>query len=84
MRPLEPCDRLVVAAEHEGLGRKQLEVLRGERSDLMGSRQRLVRLEPRPLRVGQTALLEPDSSLHRAILDQAARAVHVHPLAFSL
>ena len=64
MRPLEPRDRLVVAAEHEGGGREQLEVLRGKRCDLVRSRQRLVRLEPRPLGVGLTASPECGHFLH--------------------
>ena len=34
VRALEPCDRLVVAAEHEGAGREQLEIRRLERHPL--------------------------------------------------
>ena len=62
---LEPCDRLVVATEHEGAGRDQLEIRRVERRVLVRAHQQVMGLEPGPASVGLAALLELVDSLPR-------------------
>ena len=67
MPALEPADGLVIATEHEGAGREQLGVRRGERRMFLGSRQRFICLEPCTLRVRPTPSLElVDSIPHPA------------------
>ena len=66
VRMFEPGDRVVVATEHEGADREQLEVFRGEAFPLVHERQRIVRLEPSPLRVGVATSLELFDSIPHA------------------
>ena len=58
MGALEAAHVVVVATEHVGRRRQQLEVLRSQRSRLVGARQRLVGVGPRPPVVGLTAPFE--------------------------
>jgi hypothetical protein len=58
VRTFEPRDQVVVTTEHEGADREQLEVLRGEAFPLVHEGERVMRLEPGPLRVGVATSLE--------------------------
>jgi hypothetical protein len=74
----EPGDRVVVATEHEGADREQLEVFRSEAFPLVHDRQRIMRLEPGPLRVGVAASLElldpiPHAAAHCPMNDIAGQ-----------
>ena len=68
MSPLQVAHPLVVAAEHVGRRRQELEVLRGEWSRFVGARERLVGLQPRPRCKGPAALVERARVLRRARL----------------
>ena len=48
MGALESADVVVIAAKHVGRPRQQLEVRRSERLRLVGARERLESLDPRP------------------------------------
>ncbi len=58
MGPLEPRDGVVVAAEHVGGHREELEILRVERLLLVRAYEEVVRLGPGSSRKGLTAPLE--------------------------
>ena len=64
MGALQVAQVLVVVADHVGRGRQQLEVLRSQWGRLIGIRQRLVGVPPRPPRVGLTALFELVHRVH--------------------
>lgn len=58
VRTLQECQVVVHATDHGGRDREQLEVVRSQRRRLVGARQRLVGVQPRPLRVGLATALE--------------------------
>jgi len=66
VRTFEPGDRVVVATEHEGADREEIEVFRGEALPLLHHRQRLVRLAPCAPRIGLPASLELLDSIPHA------------------
>jgi hypothetical protein len=79
MAPLEPRRGLLVPAEHEGTRREEVDIGRLERRPCLRRRQRLVRLEPRPSRVGLAASLVlrdsiPHAGAHRGPLYRATGA----------
>ncbi len=61
---LQVAQAVVVAAEHEGRRCEQLEVLRSQRSRLIGARQRLVGVHPRAPCVGFAASSELVDDIH--------------------
>src|SRR5207248_11428639 len=58
MRALEDRDRLVVSAEHQRRSRQQLEILRLERSVLVGTQEGLGGVEPCAVRIRRAGALE--------------------------
>ena len=77
MRPLQRIQLLVVAAEHVRDRREELEVIRRQRSRPIDTRQRLVGLHPRPLRVQVPAAFEL-TACHTSIVP--ARAIRPRPV----
>ena len=66
--------QVVVAPEHVGRRREQLEVLRPQRSHLVGPRQRLVGVHPRSPPVGLTAPFEFVDGIHHGYSDRSSGA----------
>ena len=58
IRPLHGARVVRVAAQHVGRCRQRLEIVGIQRLHLMGTRQRLVGVQPGPARIGRTAALE--------------------------
>ena len=55
---LQERQEVVHATDHGGRDREQLEVVRPQRRGLVGARQRLVGVQPRPLCIGLTAAVQ--------------------------
>ena len=71
MRTLQRAQLLLVAAQHVGDRREQLQVLRRQRRLAIGTRQRLVGLDPRTLHVQLPAAFE---LAHEGIVHAPAQA----------
>jgi hypothetical protein len=65
MSTLQAAHVLVVAAEHVGRPREQLDILRAQRGRLIDSRQNLVGIRPRTSGVTLTAPLDLGDAIHR-------------------